>query len=94
MARLELPEYLKKLCGWTNKTSDQLLDLFGLARSTYFGWFDDGGELIPPKNRMHKHSKKVLDEEIKAVLVYRELHRDIGYRKLTDKKGDLHHWVM
>jgi len=39
--------------------------------------------LIPPKERKHQHSKKVLDAEVKAVVQYRELHRDIGYRKLT-----------
>ena len=83
MARLELRPYLDKLHGWTARSSDELLNLFGLARSTYFGWFDDDGELIPPKNRVHKHSKKILDAEIQAVVSYRELHRDVGYRKLT-----------
>jgi len=65
------------------QSAEELFDLFGLARSTYFGWFDDGGKLIPPKERKHQHSKKVLDAEVKAVVQYRELHRDIGYRKLT-----------
>lgn len=83
MARLELPDYLKTLNQWTGKSTDQLLDLMGLAKSTYFGWFDEAGNLIPPKDRSHQHCKKVLDHEVKAVIEYRQFHRDIGYRKLT-----------
>ena len=72
MARLELPSYLEKFQGWTNYTSDKLFDLFGLARSTYFGWFDDSRNLIPLKDRYlcHRHSKKDLDLEIKLVVDY------------------------
>ena len=74
---------MKKLQVWTDRNAEELFGLFALARSTYFGWFDDGGNLIPPKDRQHQHSKKVLDSEAQAVIAYRELHRDVGYRKLT-----------
>lgn len=82
MARFELTPYLEKLHGWNDYGTDRLLSMFGLAKSTYFGWFDDSNQLIPPKNRVHQHSKKILPKEREAVINYRLLHRDIGYRKL------------
>jgi transposase InsO family protein len=62
---------------------DGVLDLYGLHRSTYYGWFDGNGNLRPPKERKVTNDRRVLDKEVQAVLAYRALHKEVGYRKLT-----------
>lgn len=58
------------------------LEKFGIKKSTYYGWFDDSGILKDIKPRSPVNDRKVLPEEISAVLEYRKSHPDIGYRKL------------
>jgi putative transposase len=62
---------------------DGVLELYGLHRSTYYGWFDEGGQLKPPNPRKYTNDRRVLDAEVEAVVAYRQLHKDVGYRKLT-----------
>lgn len=62
---------------------DGVLDLYGLHRSTYYGWFDEAGALRPPGERKYTNDRKILDAEVRAVITYRQLHKDVGYRKLT-----------
>jgi transposase InsO family protein len=62
---------------------DGVLDLYGLHRSTYYGWFDEKGDLKPPGTRKMTNDRRVLDTEVQAVIAYRQLHKDVGYRKLT-----------
>lgn len=62
---------------------DGILDLYGLHRSTYYGWFDEFGELRPPGTRKNTNDRKILDTEVQAVIGYRQLHKDVGYRKLA-----------
>ena len=68
---------------WTEYSQERILDLFSLSRSTFFGWFDEFGNIIPPKDRKPSNPKTVLKSEIEAVINYRLLHKDVGYRKLT-----------
>jgi len=57
----------------------RLLKLYGIKRSTYYGWFNE----VERDKRERQHCRSPLPEEVKAVLEFRALHRDIGYRKLT-----------
>jgi transposase InsO family protein len=71
------------MVSWTGYSQDRILDLFSLSHSTFFGWFDESGNLVPPKDRKPSNPKAVLKSEIEAVIKYRLLHKDVGYRKLT-----------
>jgi putative transposase len=62
---------------------DGVLELYGLHRSTYYGWFDDHGQLKPPNPRKYTNDRRVLDAEVEDVVAYRHLHKEEGYRKLT-----------
>lgn len=59
------------------------LEHFGVKKSTYYGWFNDDGSLKDSKPRTPVNDRKILPEEIVAVLSYRRKHPEIGYRKLT-----------
>jgi transposase InsO family protein len=59
------------------------LERFGIKKSTYYGWFSDDGSLKDSKPRAPVNDRKILTEEILAVLNYRRDHPDIGYRKLA-----------
>jgi len=62
---------------------DEILKLYGIARSTYYHWFDGDGKLKPPGERRLKIVTEITSEEIEAVVVYRQKHPDVGYRKLA-----------
>lgn len=62
---------------------DYFLELFGIHRSTYYGWFDDSGQLLAPVVRKSANPRKALDLEVAAIVDYRKRHMDVGYRKLT-----------
>jgi len=64
-------------------TLDFFLSAYGIKNSTYHGWFDDDGNLLAPKPRVPVNDRKILPSEVEAVIAYRRLHPDIGYRKLT-----------
>jgi transposase InsO family protein len=82
-ARFELKDDLPKQITRTGHNIDFYLDLFGVHRSTYYGWFSDTGELLPPVTRKSANPRKVRDAEMKAIVEYRRAHMDVGYRKLT-----------
>jgi transposase len=82
-ARFELKEDLPKQIARTGYGIDYYLDLFGVHRSTYYGWFSESGELLPPATRKSANPRKVRDTEVKAIVEYRRAHMDVGYRKLT-----------
>ena len=67
----------------TGYSIDHYLDLFGIHRSTYYGWFSESGELLPPVVRKSANPRKARDSEVAAVIDYRKNHMDVGYRKLT-----------
>jgi putative transposase len=60
---------------------DRLLELYKIKKSTYYGWLDEQGNLKPPIERKISNPRKILLSEIQAVLKYREIHKDVGYRK-------------
>lgn len=58
-----------------------ILKLYGIKRSTFYGW-----KKIPvsvPEKKTVVSVASVRADEIKAVLAYRDRHPDIGYRKFT-----------
>lgn len=67
----------------TRLTLDFFLNAYGIKKSTYHGWFDSDGGLLAPKARVPINDRKILPAEVEAVIAYRRLHPDIGYRKLT-----------
>lgn len=62
---------------------DFFLSAYDIRKSTYHGWFDCDGKLLAPKARAPVNDRKILPSEVDAVIAYRKLHPDIGYRKLT-----------
>ena len=57
----------------------KLLRLYGIPRSTFYGW----DETAFPKAPTRHNVLTVLPEEERAVVEFRQHHREIGYRKLT-----------
>jgi len=60
---------------------DDLLTLYGVKKSTFYDW-QNAPEVAPPKPAVVSTASVRVDE-IQAVLAYRDLHPDIGYRKFT-----------
>lgn len=67
----------------THLSVDDLLSFYGIKKSTYYGWFNEDGKLRETKPREPVNDRKILPSEIDAVIAYRKLHPDIGYRKLA-----------
>jgi putative transposase len=67
----------------TKMTVSRVLKMYGISRSTFYGWTD---EVAIPKKRRNLFA--ILPEEEEAVLQYRKNHREIGYRKLTWEMND------
>lgn len=67
----------------THLSVDDLLSYYGIKKSTYYGWFNDGGSFKEAKPRTPQNDRKILQSEVDAVIAYRKLHYDIGYRKLA-----------
>jgi hypothetical protein len=58
-----------------------ILNLFGMKKSTFYDW--QKAPSVTPKKKLIVSAASVRPEEIRAVLAYRDLHPDIGYRKFT-----------
>jgi transposase InsO family protein len=65
----------------TDQGLDELLQLYGIKRSTFYGWQKIPAPEVTKKPIASAASPR--PEEIQAVLAYRDLHPDIGYRKFT-----------
>ena len=61
----------------TGISAAQLLCWWGISRSTFYGWSTQ----IPTPSRRYNPAT-VLPEEEQAVIEFRRLHREVGYRKL------------
>jgi transposase InsO family protein len=61
----------------TSISVHKLLAMYGISRSTFYGWNLQVGT---PSKRYNPLS--VLEEEEQEIVKYRLLHRDVGYRKL------------
>jgi putative transposase len=57
----------------------QLLKLYEIKRSTYYGWFNE----VERDKRERRHCRSPLAAEVEAVVKFRGFHREVGYRKLT-----------
>lgn len=67
----------------THLAVDDLLSYYGIKKSTYYGWFNEDSSFKESKPRNPLNDRKILQAEIDAVISYRKLHPDIGYRKLA-----------
>lgn len=65
-------------------TVSRLLAMWGISRSTWYGW---GDEAATRPNRRY-NALSVLPEEEKAVIDFRHQHREIGYKKLAWMMND------
>lgn len=81
--RFEIVQDIELQIKRTSFSCEYFLRLYGLPKSTYYGWFDEHGKLKPPADRKVVNDRKILAIEIAAVVAYRQLHKDVGYRKLT-----------
>jgi hypothetical protein len=61
------------------------LKLYGVSKSTYHGW--QSADVAEPQAK-RSNIRSPLPEEVEAVLAYRRLHGDVGYRKLTHMMND------
>ena len=57
-----------------------ILALYDIKKSTYYTWTQSSD--TPPSKPNTKHIASIRQDEIEAVLKYRDLHPTIGYRKL------------
>ena len=60
----------------------RLLKLYGVSKSAYYGWFDDG-VLKPEALRQYQRLDKITLAEEAAVIAFRKEHGSYGYRKLS-----------
>lgn len=74
---------IRRQVGRTHLTLEAVLLLYGVKKSTYHGWFNEAGDLREIERKPAVNDRKILAEEVEAVLRYRRLHPDIGYRKLA-----------
>lgn len=58
-----------------------LLEMFGIKKSTFYDWKNVSE--LPPDKKSVVSAASARADEVAAVLAYRELHPDIGYRKFT-----------
>lgn len=65
----------------TDLKLENILEMFGVKKSTFYDWQNVSKDSIEKKSEVRATS--VRPEEVAAVLAYRDLHPDIGYRKLT-----------
>ena len=57
----------------------KLLSGYGVSRSTYYDWLKADGDVVSRRF----NALAVLPEEEQAVVAYRHIQREVGYRKLT-----------
>jgi putative transposase len=65
----------------TDQSLDEILQLYSIKRSTFYDWQKAPATEVTKKPVVSTASPRL--EEIQAVLAYRDLHPDIGYRKFT-----------
>lgn len=61
----------------------QLLQLYGIAVSTYYGWFKADKSIKCERPKRSNNNKALLPEEVEAVTMFRVLYPEEGYRKIT-----------
>lgn len=79
--RSEVAADIAKLVLRADIQLEKILEMFGIRKSTYYDW-QNVPDLIPDKKAVASVAS-VRSDELAAVLAYRDLHPDIGYRKFT-----------
>lgn len=82
-SKYEVIEDIKKQIKRTGFPAVKLLDVYGISKSTYYGWLDKNGKLKPPVDKTIKNYRQVLPDEEQAIIEFRKSHPDVGYRKLA-----------
>ena len=62
---------------------NELLKIYGINRSTYYGWLKGKGIEKRAANQRVKSIVQITEEEENKVLEYRKRHPEVGYRKLA-----------
>lgn len=81
--RFDVVESMKLDMERTDTSFCKILGLYGIKKSTYYGWFDEQGSLKPPGKKKPRRLDAITKEEIKNVLEFRDKHPNEGYRKFT-----------
>jgi len=81
MIRADMDKQLER----TGFSASKLLSMYGVSRSTFYGWTEDS---ISPQEQRRYNPATILPQEEQAVLEYRATHRNVGYRKLTHMMND------
>ncbi len=79
--RAEVAADITRLQLRTDLKLEKILKMFGIKKSTFYDWQNVLEEPVGKKAPISAVS--VRPDEVAAVLAYRELHPDIGYRKFT-----------
>ena len=79
--RAEVAADITRLQLRTDLKLEKILEMFGIKKSTFYDWQNVLEEPVEKKASISAVS--VRSDEVAAVLAYRELHPDIGYRKFT-----------
>jgi transposase InsO family protein len=68
----------------TKYSVSRILELWDINRSTFYAW--KGEKSSEPRQRQNFY--RILPHEEQAVINYRQVHRDVGYRKFTWMMND------
>lgn len=79
--RQEAATYIAALQLRTDYSLDKILTLFDIKKSTFYDWQKVTD--IQPEKKIVQSAASVRADEVTAVLKYRDLHPEIGYRKFT-----------
>lgn len=79
--RSEVAADIVRLQICTELRLEKLLEMFGIKKSTFYDW-QNTAKMAPEKNKVFS-AVSVRADEVTAVLTYRDLYPDIGYRKFT-----------
>ena len=82
--RVRIREDIAKQVERTRLSVSRLLVMWGISRSTWYGWGDEATS--EPRRRYN--ALTVLPEEEQAIVRFRQQHREVGYRKLTWMMND------
>lgn len=79
--RSEVAADISRLQVCTELQLEKLLEMFGIKKSTFYDW-QNTAKMSPEKNKVFS-SVAIRADEVSAVLAYRDMYPDIGYRKFT-----------
>lgn len=79
--RSEVAADIARLQICTELRLEKLLEMFGIKKSTFYDW--QNTPIVAPEKTKLFNAVSVRADEVTAVLTYRDMYPDIGYRKFT-----------